>query len=230
MVDSIINFFKDVLKNEYLIIIIISMIPLIELRGSIPVGIAMGMNIFEAFACAWAGSALVAPILLLILQPILKWMKKYKPFRALANAVESIFRGKASLVEDKANQNFDPKKIERRKMLGVFTFVAIPIPLTGVWTGSAVASFMGLGFVKSMLMVWTGNLVAAIIISLLSYFLADYIDYIIYALLAIVVVALVFYIVKLILHMRKEKKIKEQVLESEAEKKENEDEQRKNNQ
>ncbi len=210
MVDAIINFFKETLKNEYLIIIIISMIPLIELRGSIPVGIAMGMNVFEAFACAWAGSALVAPILLLILQPILKWMKKYKPFRALANAVESIFKGKASIVEDKANQEFDPKMIERRKMIGVFAFVAIPIPLTGVWTGSAVASFMGLGFVKSMLMVWAGNLVAAVIISLLSFFLADYIDYIIYALLAIVVIALVAYIVKLVLHIRKDKKSKNQ--------------------
>ncbi len=189
------------------------MIPLIELRGSIPVGIAMGMNVFEAFACAWAGSALVAPILLLILQPILRWMKKYKPFRALANAVESIFKGKASIVEDKANQEFDPKKIEKRKMIGVFAFVAVPIPLTGVWTGSAVASFMGLGFFKSMLMVWAGNLVAALIISLLSYFLADYIDYIIYALLAIVVIALVAYIVKLVLHIRKDKKSKNQVVD-----------------
>ena len=98
-------------------------------------------------------------------------------------------------------------------MIGVFAFVAVPIPLTGVWTGSAVASFMGLGFFKSMLMVWAGNLVAALIISLLSYFLADYIDYIIYALLAIVVIALVAYIVKLVLHIRKDKKSKNQVVD-----------------
>ncbi|MDD7351779.1 MAG: small multi-drug export protein [Clostridia bacterium] len=205
MIDSIIEFFRNVLPSDYLTIIIISMIPLIEVRGAIPVAVAMDMNIFQAFACAFLGSSLVAPILLLILQPILKWMKNTKAFRSLAHAVEGVFQSKVSAVQDKADKAFDPKIIERKKLLGVFAFVAVPIPMTGVWTGSAVASFMGLGFVKSMLMVILGNIVASSIITLLSYFLSNYIDYIIYGLMAIVLVALVAYIVKLVVSMRRSK-------------------------
>ena len=181
------------------------MIPLIEVRGAIPVAVAMDMNILQAFACAFLGSSLVAPILLLILQPILKWMKNTKAFRSLAHAVEGVFQSKVSAVQDKADKAFDPKIIERKKLLGVFAFVAVPIPMTGVWTGSAVASFMGLGFGKSMLMVILGNVVASTIITLLSYFLSDYIDYIIYGLMAIVLVALVAYIVKLVVSIRRSK-------------------------
>lgn len=181
------------------------MIPLIEVRGAIPVAVAMNMDIFKAFACAFFGSSLVAPILLLILQPILKWMKNTKAFRSLAHAVEGVFRSKADAVESKADKAFDPKIIGRKKLLGVFAFVAVPIPMTGVWTGSAVASFLGLGFGKSMLTVILGNVVASSIITVLSYFLSDYIDYIIYGLLAIVVIALVAYIVKLVVSMRRSK-------------------------
>lgn len=205
MIDSIIEFFRNVLPSDYLTIIIISMIPLIEVRGAIPVAVAMNMDIFKAFACAFFGSSLVAPILLLILQPILKWMKNTKAFRSLAHAVESVFQSKVDAVENKADKSFDPKIIERKKLLGVFAFVAVPIPMTGVWTGSAVASFMGLGFGKSMLMVILGNVVASSIITLLSYFLSDYIDYIIYGLMAIVLIALVAYIVKLVVSMRRAK-------------------------
>lgn len=193
------------LPSDYLTIIIISMIPLIEVRGAIPVAVAMNMNIFKAFACAFFGSSLVAPILLLILQPILKWMKNTKTFRSLAHAVEGVFRSKADAVESKADKAFDPKIIERKKLLGVFAFVAVPIPMTGVWTGSAVASFLGLDFGKSILTVILGNAVASSIITVLSYFLSDYIDYIIYGLLAIVVIALVAYIVKLVVSIRRSK-------------------------
>ncbi|MGN0771320.1 MAG: COG2426 family protein [Christensenellales bacterium] len=205
MIDSIIEFFRNVLPSDYLTIIIISMIPLIEVRGAIPVAVAMKMNIFAALGCAFLGSSLVAPILLLILQPILRWMKKTKVFKSLAHAVEGSFQGKVNAVENKAASAYDPKVIERKKLAGVFAFVAVPIPMTGVWTGSAVASFMGLGFGKSMLMVILGNVVASTIITVLSYFLSDYIDYIIYGLMAIVAVALIAYIVKIVVSMRKSK-------------------------
>ena len=205
MIDSIIEFFRNVLPSDYLTIIIISMTPLIEVRGAVPVAVAMNMDIFKALACAFFGSSLVAPILLLILQPILKWMKNTKAFRSLAHAVEGVFRSKADAVESKADKAFDPKVIGRKKLLGVFVFVAVPIPMTGVWTGSAVASFLGLSFGKSMITVILGNVVASSIITVLSYFLSDYIDYIIYGLLAIVVIALVAYIVKLVVSIRRSK-------------------------
>lgn len=205
MTQAIIDFFRELLHNDIATVIVIAMIPIIELRGAIPVAISMGMTAWEAFGWCWLGSVLVSPFLLLLLRPILNWMKRFKPFRALAHAVESVFRGRAEKVVS-ADSDFDPSVLERRKMLGVFTFVAIPLPMTGVWTGSAVATFLDLPFWKALLMVMLGNVVAGAIITLLSYFLQAYVDLILGVLLGIVVVVLIVYIIMLVLRMRKQKK------------------------
>ena len=88
-------------------------------------------------------------------------------------------------------------------MLGVFLFVAIPLPLTGVWTGSAVASIIGLKLPKATLAVVLGNLVASGIITLLSFFLSAYIDWIILALTVIAVIVVAVLIIKIALHKSK---------------------------
>lgn len=205
MTQAIIDFFRELLHNDIATVIVIAMIPIIELRGAIPVALSMGMTAWEAFGWCWLGSVLVSPFLLLLLRPILNWMKRFKPFRALAHAVESVFRGRAEKVVS-TDSDFDPSVLERRKMLGVFTFVAIPLPMTGVWTGSAVATFLDLPFWKSLLMVMLGNVVAGAIITLLSYFLQAYVDLVLGVLLGIVVVVLIVYIIMLVLRMRKQKK------------------------
>lgn len=205
MTQAIIDFFRELLHNDIATVILISMIPIIELRGAIPVAISMGMSAFAAFGWCWLGSALVSPILLLLLRPVLNWMKRFRPFRALANAVEGVFAGRAAKVVKDAD-GVDPRILERRKMLGVFTFVAVPLPMTGVWTGSAVATFLDLPFWKSLVMVWLGNAVAGTLITLLSWYLRAYVDLILGVLLAIVLVVLAVYIVTLVVRMRKNKR------------------------
>lgn len=204
MTEIIINFFKNLIGNDYLIILFISMIPIIELRGAIPVGVAMGIPLWLSCVLAWVGSTLVCPILLLILRPILNWMKKCKLFKSLAEGVESIFQGKADKVASKS-ENFDTSEIERRKLLGVFAFVAIPIPMTGVWTGTAIAVFMNLKFWKSFAVVAVGNLIAGTIIGLLTHFFSDYLNTIIMVFLGIVIAVLIAFIIKLILKIKKNK-------------------------
>lgn len=204
MTDAIINFFDKTLNNDILTIIVIAIIPIIELRGSIPVAIAMGMPVWQAYLWAWLGSSLVCPILLLILRPVLDWMKKTKWFRSLALAVESTFRSKADKVV-KESERDDPKKT-KKKMLGVYAFVAVPLPLTGVWSGSAVAAFLNMSFGKALISVLLGNLTAGAIVTLLAYFLADYMDYILTGFLIIVLLVLAFYIVMVFLKIRKNKK------------------------
>lgn len=117
MTEAIIDFFKNTIQNDILTIIVIAVIPIIELRGSIPVGVAMGMPLWEAFLWAWVGSSLVCPVLLLILRPVLDWMKKTKWFRSLALAIEGNFRSRADKVVKESERN-DPKKM-KKKMLGV---------------------------------------------------------------------------------------------------------------
>lgn len=204
MTQTIVEFFRNLFHNDIATVILIAMVPMIELRGAIPVGVAAGMKLWEAFGWAWLGSSLVAPILLLLLRPILNLLKKIKFFKRFIEALEQTFDAKAAKVAAKSNKKgFDPRAIERKKLLGTFAFVAVPAPLTGVWTGSAVAAFLGLPFWKSLLTVCAGNLVAGALITLLTMFLQDYIDYILYALLALVAVVIVYYIVKVVKTMRK---------------------------
>ena len=206
LTDVIINFFQNLFHNDILTIITIGIIPIIELRGAIPVAVGLGMEWYEALLYCWLGSSIMCPILLLLLKPVLNFMKKWKIFRSLAEAVESMFTDKAEKVSKKAESIADAKKAERRKMLGVYAFVALPLPLTGVWTGSAVAVFLGLPFFKSLIMVLLGNLTAGIIMTALSVFLKEYIDIILTVFLVIVLLVLIFYIVTLVMKMRKAKK------------------------
>lgn len=206
MTDAIIEFFRNLLNNDILTTFIIAIIPIIELRGALPVAIKMGMPWYAAFGYAYLGSIIIAPILLLLLKPVLEWMKKIRIFRSLANAVEGMFKDKAEVVAKRANKSDVAKKEDLIKMLGVFTFVALPLPLTGVWTGTAVAVFLGLGFWKSLISIMLGNLTAGAIVTLLSVFFEPYLDIILTVFLIIVVLVLIFYIVMVILKMKKNKK------------------------
>lgn len=208
MTEAIINFFENTIQNDILTIIVIAVIPIIELRGSIPVGVAMGMPLWEAFLWAWVGSSLVCPVLLLILRPVLDWMKKTKWFRSLALAVESTFRSRAEKVVKESERN-DPKKM-KKKMLGVYAFVAVPLPLTGVWTGSAIAAFLDMPFWKALVSVLLGNLTAGAIVTTLTYFFKDYVDIILTVFLIIVLIVLAFYIVMVAVKIRKNKKREQQ--------------------
>lgn len=197
MAESIVSFFRDLIGNDYITVFIVSMIPFVEVRGSIPIAIAMGMNVFAAFGLAFLGSAIWCPIVLAILRPIINWLKKFKVFRAIVEAIEDGFKSKAKGVEDKANQ-FDASKIERRKMLGLYAFVAFPVPMTGVWTGSAIGAFLDMSFWKAMLVVIVGDLTACIIMSILSYFAAAYIDIILLVVFIIVILAITYFIARVI--------------------------------
>lgn len=208
MAESIVNFFREIIGNDYVTIFIVSMIPFVEVRGSIPLAIAMGMNIFYAFLLAFLGSALMAPIILLILKPIINWLKKFKFFRAIVEAVEDGFKSRADKVQQDA-EKFDTTLIERKKMIGLYAFVALPVPMTGVWTGSAIGAFLDLSFVKSLLVVIVGDLTACTLMTLLSYFCASFIDIILYVVFAIVIIAILAFIIKIA--MKAMKKGKENV-------------------
>ena len=210
MTEKIIDFVRELIGNDYITTALISMIPIVELRGAIPAAMTMGIHPLLALALAWAGSAIVSPILLLILRPVLNWMKKIKAFASLANAVESGFRAKAlKVVGANADTELTPelaKKLEKKKMLGVYVFVAVPLPMTGVWTGSAISTFLDIPFWKSMFMVWLGNLTAGIIVTVLAVFLQDYMNIVLDVFLIIVIIVLLLYILRVVIKMVKSKK------------------------
>ncbi len=210
MTEKIIDAVRELIGNDFFTTVLISMIPIVELRGAIPAAITMGIKPLTALGLAWAGSAIVAPILLLILRPVLNWMKKYKLFASLARAIEDGFKSKAMKVMGKSGDGAltgeELKRLERKKMFGVYLFVAFPIPLTGVWTGSAIATFIDIPFWKAMAMVWLGNLTAGAIVTLLAFFLSAYMNIILDVFFIIVILVLLLFIVRTAIKMVKNKK------------------------
>ena len=132
------------------------MIPLIEQRGAIPLGIIVyNLNPILVFTVSLIGSFMPAPIIYLAFNSILGWMRGVK-----------YFQGFTKFIDKKMQKG--SKKITKYKEIGLITFVGIPLPTTGLWTGSALAAFLELDFKKSMICVFIGGFISATIITALS--------------------------------------------------------------
>lgn len=197
MVDIIVNF----IKNEYWATVIMSIVPLIELKGGIVFARGAGLSFLQAFGLAYVGSTAVFFPIFFLLVPILNLLKKTKWFKSFAEKCENYIRSKA----DGAVKNNEKKGKKRSetflKQAGVFIFVAIPLPMTGVWMGTAVAVFLGLEFKDAVLSVILGNAVAGLIISALAELCAAVwtiksLDYILYGLFALAVILLAVTVIK----------------------------------
>lgn len=136
-------------------VFLLSMVPLIEQRGAIPLGILVyQINPFLIFILSLLGSFVPAPFIYLFFNAIFEWMKKIRQLNKFTNFI------------DKKVQH-GSKKLEKYKEIGLITFVGIPLPTTGLWTGTAISAFMGLDFKKSMVCVFIGGVISATIITLL---------------------------------------------------------------
>lgn len=157
MIESIQKFFLDIV-GKHLCVFICSMIPIIELRGAIPLGAGLGLPFWMNYLLSITGNLLPVPIILLCIKAVLNWMKgcKVKFFNKIANWLFA-----------KAEKNRG--KVEKYGFWGLFIFVAIPLPGTGAWTGSLVAAVIDMKFGKAMLSVALGVMTAGVIMTLVSY-------------------------------------------------------------
>lgn len=200
-----------------LTVLLLSLIPIAEARFAIPFGISMGLSPMEAFGWAFLGSSLMAPILLIVFIPIINALSKTKLFSKLGKFLYDKFEKKSRSLADATEsadtelngesprkKKFAITKNDLKKMGGTALFVAVPLPLTGVWTGSAVASIVKIGFVKGLIGVIVGNAVACAIITLISFLFRDYVSWITLAFFIIAVLVVLFLIIKLILYKPKD--------------------------
>lgn len=144
---------------KYLLVFLVSMVPLIELRGAIPMAVGMGLNKTISFIIAIIGNMLPVPFIFLFARKILEWGKDKK------------FIGKFfTWCLNKGEKG--GKKLESKAGKGLywalFLFVGIPLPGTGAWTGTLAASILDLDFKKTILAVMTGVLCAGLIMMILS--------------------------------------------------------------
>lgn len=155
MIEAIKSFFLDTVGRE-LCVFFCSMLPIIELRGAIPLGAGLGVASWQTFLLAVAGNLLPVPFLLLLWRWVLRLMHRIR-----------WTRGIAEWLEERAERSRG--KIERYEFWGLLIFVAIPLPGTGAWTGSLAAAVMGMRFWKAMLAIGLGVLLAGGTMTLISY-------------------------------------------------------------
>lgn len=151
------NFFLETVGKRWCVFFC-SMIPIIELRGAIPMGAAFGLPWWQTLLISIVGNMIPVPFILLFINAILKWM---------AGCRVKLFNKIAGWLLRKAEKNRE--KIEKYAFWGLAIFVGVPLPGTGAWTGSLVAAVIDLKFWKALLSALIGVLVAGVVMTLLSY-------------------------------------------------------------
>ena len=151
MKEILLEFLQSITGNDILTVILISMFPLIELKGAIPVGEALGLNLWQSAGLAFIGSTVICIPIFFLLVPIFNLMKKWKPLYNLTEKIEGVFKRRAEKLKESGEGE---QKVRKMLVLGVFAFVAVPLPLTGVWTGTAIAVFLGLKFKECIFFVF----------------------------------------------------------------------------
>ena len=143
--------------GEFICTLLVSMIPIVELRGGIPFGVALGLPYEEAFVAAVIGNIIPAPFILVYIRRIFQWMRQRLP--RLDGMVDALER-KAHL---------KGKKVNKYKYLGLMLFVGIPLPGTGAWTGALAAAFLDMPLRKAMPSIIAGVVLAGCIMTGLTH-------------------------------------------------------------
>ena len=159
IVNAIIGAFGGVTSIAFgkeLLVFVISLMPILELRGCLLAPALLGLDPIPSYIISIIGNILPIPFILLLINKILEWMRKSKHFSGIANWLDK-------KVEKNKGQ------IEKYGYLGIVIFVGIPLPGTGAWTGSLIASVLEMDRKKTFIAVLLGVIIASIIMMILSF-------------------------------------------------------------
>lgn len=157
MAESIASFLQQYNLSAELISFIVSIFPIVELRGGIIVARLLGLPVLKAYLICLMGNMLPIPFILLFIKKIFSLLKKFKWSAKLVNRLEESALKKSDSVRTKL-------------YVGLFLFVAIPLPGTGGWTGALIASLLDMPIKKSFISIFAGVMTAGLIMIILSYF------------------------------------------------------------
>ncbi len=158
MTEKILNWFMQVLQgmpNE-LIVGIVSMVPVVELRGGLIAAALLGMPLWRGVLFCLIGNMIPVPFILLFITPFFNWLKTTKLFRPLVEKLET-----------KAMNKKD--KVEKYRFWGLVLFVGIPLPGTGAWTGGLIASMLNIRMKEAVPAIFLGLLMATVIMCIITY-------------------------------------------------------------
>jgi len=161
IIEAIKAFFLETVGKE-LCVFFCSMIPIIELRGAVPMGAVFGMPWYQTYILSVLGNMLPVPFILLLIKKVIQWMSvsKVKLFNKISNfLLKKVEKKRAG--------------IEKYSFWGVCLFVAIPLPVTGAWTGSLVAAMIDMKLWKALLSCLIGVMISGTVMTLISYGIAS---------------------------------------------------------
>ncbi len=159
MLQGISFWFHNTAAGEFLLTMLISMIPVAELRAGVPAGVAMGLPIPAALLAGVMGNMLPVPFVILFIRRVFKWVRVHLP--RLGGVVDRL--------ERRAYERMNSKSIVRWQAWGLLLFVAIPLPGTGAWTGSLIAALMDLRLKNAVPVIFLGVVIAGLIMTALTY-------------------------------------------------------------
>ena len=160
---TLVDAFSNLTSLKYgreLIVFIISLMPILELRGGLIAAALLGLNGVKSFIICFIGNIIPIPFILWLITPIFSYLKKTK-----------LFNGLVTKLENKAMNKKD--RIEKLQYWGLFLFVGIPLPGTGAWTGCLIAALLNMDKKKAMLYAILGVIMAGIIMMFVSYGILD---------------------------------------------------------
>ena len=154
---NLMQWLTDTMAGEFTLTMLVSMLPVVELRGGIPFGVAAGLPVWAAFIAAVIGNLIPVPFIIVYIRRVFQWMRKRLPR----------LNGLVDALEHKAH--LKGRKVTKYKYLGLIVLVAVPLPGTGAWTGSLAAAFLDMPLRKAIPAVIAGVIIAGIAISILTY-------------------------------------------------------------
>ena len=154
---NIIELLETSQLGKMIITFFVSMLPIIELRGAIPIGVAMGLDPIISTVISLAGNLLPVPFIFLFIRRIFAWMKvKSKKLARIAEKLENKAHSKGST-------------LYKGEIIGLLLFVAIPLPGTGAWTGTLIAAILDMRLKTALPTIAAGVLVAGLLIFGITY-------------------------------------------------------------
>lgn len=142
--------------KEMFLTLLMSAVPIVELRGGIPYGFAQGLSWWQVYPAAVVGNLLPVPFLILGVRQVFAWLRKHSPR----------LKGLVSRLEAKADKN--AAVVQKYEMLGLCILVAIPLPGTGAWTGALVAAMLRMRLKNALPSIALGVLIAGALVTLAS--------------------------------------------------------------
>ena len=143
--------------KDILLTFLVAMVPVVELRGAIPFGVARGLNLWTAIIASVLGNLVPVPFIILFIRRIFAWMRAHMPK----------LDGLVTRMEKKAEKN--RAAVEKYAFWGLAILVAIPLPGTGAWTGALVAAMMEMRLKRAFPAIVIGVVIAGVIVSVVTY-------------------------------------------------------------